>query len=87
MINFTRLERVFGVSGTALKWLRSYFTDRSQFVSMGGYRSEISSGVPQGSVLGPLLFNIYLSTLGHVLRSLGLHYHLCAGDTQIYMGC
>lgn len=55
------LERVFGVSGTDLKWFIPYFTDLSQFISMSGHRSEIGSvfsGVPQGSVSGPLYFNI-----------------------------
>lgn len=83
-----RLEKDFGLSGTTSKWFKCYFTDRSQFVSMGGFRSEISSvfaGVPQGSVLGPLLFNIYLAPLGQLLRSLGLHYHFYADDTQIYI--
>jgi len=54
-----RLEFVFGVSDTTLNWFRSYLSDRKQFVAMGGFRSAIGvvySGVPQGSILGPILF-------------------------------
>ncbi len=85
LVLITRLETVFGVSDIAL---RCYLSDRKQFVSMGGFRSKISvvqSGVPQGSILGPLLFNIYIFTLGQLLRSLGLKFHLYADDTQIYI--
>jgi len=58
-----RLEFVFGVSDTALSWFRCYLSDRKQFVAMGGFRSAIGvvhSGVPQGSIPGPILFNIRL---------------------------
>ncbi len=83
-----RLETVFGVSDSALKWFKSYLSDRKQFVVMGGCRSEVGvvySGVPQGSVLGPLLFSISIFPLGQLLRTLGLNFHYYADDTQIYI--
>jgi hypothetical protein len=59
------------IGGTALQWLRSYLTDRNQFVCLHGETSDskkLTCAVPQWSVLGPLLFSIYTSTLGQVLR-------------------
>ena len=58
-ILLARLEQMAGIRGTALQWLRSYFSDQVQSVSINGTRStivQLGIGVPQGSVLGPLLF-------------------------------
>ena len=77
-----------GISSTALHWFKSYLHDRSQIITINGERSNVyklQHGVPQGSVLGPLLFCIYLLPLGDLLRSLGISYHLYADDLQLYV--
>nr|XP_049580551.1 ubiquinone biosynthesis protein COQ9, mitochondrial isoform X3 [Syngnathus scovelli] len=77
-----------GVEGTALDWLTSYLANRNQFISLSGHTSILSpvtQGVPQGSVLGPLLFICYLFPLGNVIRKLNLDFHCDADDTQIYI--
>ncbi|KAF7239030.1 Potassium voltage-gated channel subfamily H member 6 [Varanus komodoensis] len=84
------LERLvgLGVGGTALQWFRSYLNGRFQKVVLGDYGSapwQLCHGVPQGSILSPLLFNIYMKLLGEVIRRCGLRNHQYADDTQLYL--
>ena len=81
-----RLEHDFGVSGTALQWFSSYLTNRFQSVVVNGLLSDpslISSGVPQGSVLGPVLFVIYTTPLSAVIQTHSVLHHSYADDTQL----
>ena len=75
----TCLSARFGFAGSALKWFRSYFQDRFQSVKIGSSLSnlfKLKFGVPQGSVLGPLLFSLYTTPLGQVIRKYtGVKYH------------
>ncbi|KAK2899404.1 hypothetical protein Q8A73_012533 [Channa argus] len=77
-----------GISGSALDWLCSYLSGQSFKVSWRGHLSNshsLSIGVPQGSVLGPLLFSIYTSSLGAIIHSHGLSYDCYADDTQLFL--
>ena len=80
------LDKLFsyGIRGNVHKWFTSYLTNRKQFVSMGAHRSPllpITRGVPQGSILGPLLFLLYINDLPNIY-SHGQPY-IFADDTNI----
>ena len=84
----SRLENEIGIKGKVLNWFKSYITGRKQSIAINGVTStpwELLFGVPQGSVLGPILFIIYMGPLGKILSSLGVGYHFYADDSQIYV--
>ena len=77
-----------GVEGTALSLLESYLENREQCVEISESRSEpttLQYGVPQGSVLGPVLFTVYTGTLAFLLEAHGVSYHFFADDTRLYI--
>ena len=74
----------YGISDNALKWLISYLTNRKQFVKLNGSQSKhgnICCGVPQGSILGPLLFTIYINDMHKGVTSSKMHHF--ADDTNL----
>jgi Reverse transcriptase (RNA-dependent DNA polymerase) len=85
-----RLRCSYGISGRAHDWFESYLHDRAQSVRRGTACSTISKvicGVPQGSVLGPVLFILYVADVIALIQEHGLQPHLYADDTQIYGWC
>ena len=83
-----RLTDWFGIEGVALDWVVSYLTNRSQSININGTLSipfTLLFGVPQGSVLGPLLFILYTTPLSSIIKnSEDIEHNLYADDTQIY---
>ena len=83
------LDTCCGITGDPLKcFFLSYLKGRVQSEQIGSTFSQEQNlllGVPQGSVLGPVLFTIYTTPLGRIIQRHGLTYHLYADDTQLYM--
>ena len=89
-----RLKHTFGLSGFVISWIQSYLFSRSSFVKIDSSSSPITTiltGVPQGSVLGPLLFVLFISPIANVINpgqacNNLVSFHQYADDTQLYIG-
>ena len=82
------LASKFKIGGTVLSWIRSYLTDRSYRVKICSDLSEpicSNVGVPQGSFLGPILFNCVMASLPKLLNSIGIKSHMYADETQFWV--
>ena len=87
-ILITRLKHRFGITGKALGWIQPYLSGRTQFVKIGTERSSnrnLLCGVPQGSVLGPILYSMYTSPLTDIMSKHNMNHHFYADDNQIYL--
>ena len=93
LVLLNRLRAFFGLDGLVLRWLQvlqPFLADRIQSVRSGATTSQatpVACGVPQGSVLGPLLFTLYTAELADLARYHGLRLHSYADDIQLYGFC
>ena len=80
------LKKIYhlGISGNTYKWIKNFLTDRQQLVTVNGKSSQwskVTSGIPQGSVLGPVLFILYINDLQSKVKS---HCVLFADDAKLF---
>ncbi|XP_075162813.1 uncharacterized protein LOC142235443 [Haematobia irritans] len=83
-----KLRNFFGFSNTSARLISSYLSDRYQYVRIGDRQSQVrlvNRGVPQGSILGPLLFSLYSNDLPTQVRHCRMRMY--ADDVQLYIGC
>ena len=77
-----------GIRGNVHRWMHSYLSEGTQVVRVDKHTSrfvDLCFGVPQCSVLGPLLFTVYCLRLDHVFKRHQLQYHMYTDDTQLYV--
>jgi hypothetical protein len=82
-----KLQNEYGVTGTALKWFTSYLKDRYYQVKINNHLSEpkpLLYGIPQGSVLGPILFTLYTQEVKMIIKRHNFDFHVFADDLQLY---
>ena len=78
----------FGISCTALRWFKSYFSDIHQSINISCTLScpqHLPFRVPQGSIPGPVLFILYITSFSQVITNHNHSHHMCADDTQVYI--